>query len=345
MTAPGGSGAVPVAQDDDGAWSPDVLGEGWSSRTLRLAPDDQGDGAVATLVRREPRADDPPARGVVLYVHGYVDYFFQTHLADALAAAGWAFAALDLRDHGRSIRPGRLPNYVRHIGRHGEEIDRAVRILRAEEGHGRVVVMGHSTGGLIAPLWVHHRRRTAPPSDRPAPVDALVLNSPWFDLNRGWFDRVLTTRLVKVLARVAPHMVVGRLGPFYGAWLRAADGGGWSFDERWKPDAGFGVRAGWLASVRRGHDEVARGLDVGVPVLVCTSDRSGPAFRDHDALDRTDSVLDVRHMWQRAPRLGDDVTVVRVEGGVHDLALSREPARTVYLRTVTDWLDRRFPGT
>jgi alpha-beta hydrolase superfamily lysophospholipase len=319
-------------------WRPDVLGEGWEARTLDLRPDGQGGAAVATLVRRTGRAGDPPSRGVVLHVHGYVDYVFHAHLGDALAAAGWAYRGLDLRDHGRSIRPGRLPNYTDELGTHTEELDRAVRLLR-EEGHERVVVLGHSTGGLLVSLWAHHRR------DRPdgAPADALVLNSPWFDLNRGWWDRVVTTRLNRALARVAPRAVVGNLGEAYGQWLHDPEGGGWEYDQRWKPDGGFGARSAWLASVRRAHDAVAAGLEVPTPVLVCTSDASGPADRMHPAIDRTDSVLDVAHMWERAPRLGADVTVVRIPGGVHDLALSRPGPREHFVRSITDWLDRRLP--
>ena len=45
----------------------------------------------------------------------------------------------------------------------------------------------------------------------------------------------------------------------------------------------------------------------------------------------------------RAPFLGQDVTVIQIEGGVHDLALSPEPARSEYLRTVTTWLAERLP--
>ena len=43
-----------------GAWGPDLLGPGFEARTLELLPDEEDDGAVATLVRHVP-ASDPGA--------------------------------------------------------------------------------------------------------------------------------------------------------------------------------------------------------------------------------------------------------------------------------------------
>jgi len=307
----------------------DVLGGGWVRRTLHLRPDAQGD-AVATLVHRGDAggARDRPA---VLYVHGFVDYFFQTHVADALADRGYDLYALDLRDYGRSIRAGREPNDTRSLATYAEEVDAAVRLVR--ERHDRVVLLGHSTGGLIAALWAQHRRGRGL-------VDAVVLNSPWLDVRGSVVERkVLAPAIDHVLGRVAPRLVVSRLGEHYGRALHADGGGEWAYDLAWKPYAGFPVRAGFVRAIRRGQAEVARGLDIDVPVLVLASDASGPDDRWHDGLLTTDSVLDPADMRRLAPRLGRDVTFEEITGGAHDLALSPLPARTRYLDEVVRWLD------
>ncbi|MEP7762695.1 alpha/beta hydrolase [Sanguibacter sp. 25GB23B1] len=314
-------------------WQPDVLGPDWVARTLVLAPDAEGE-VVATLVRR---AGTPGSRRAVLYVHGFVDYFFQAHMADELAAHGYDFYALDLRKYGRSLRPHQTPNYVMELASYAEELDRAARIIRTDEGHTELVVLGHSTGGLVASLWADARTRDgAPPL-----VDALVLNSPWFDLNERWLQRVVATRLIDLVAPLVPMLPVGRLQPHYGRALHAGSGGEWEYDLAWKPHEGFPVRAGWFRTIRRGHARIARGLSIGCPVLVLTSAASGSAKTQHDALVTTDSVLDVEQIAARAPGLGADVTLVRVPGGAHDLALSPEPARSTYFAEMFDWLARR----
>ncbi|MCC2318831.1 alpha/beta hydrolase [Cellulomonas chengniuliangii] len=310
--------------------APDVLGEGWTAQTLPLRPDRSGRSPVATLVRRTPDPGAPAARRAVLYVHGFVDYFFQRHVGDAFAAHGDDFYALDLRGYGRSLLPWQEPNYVTDLSVHSEELDAAARLLLVD--HDELVLMGHSTGGLIAALWADARRDDGV-------VGALVLNSPWLDLRGSWFERVVATRLIDVAGPLAPRLVVGKLSPHYGQALHAASGGEWDYDLAWKPHGGFPVRAGWLRTVRRGHARVARGLAISCPVLVLASDATGPDDRWHDALLSTDSVLDVAQIAARSARLGPDTTFVEVPGGAHDLALSAEQARGRYLREVLDWLD------
>ncbi|MDM7830328.1 alpha/beta hydrolase [Cellulomonas edaphi] len=297
----------------------DVLGPGWTVTTLPLRPDGGTPDPVATLVRRVAA----PSRRAVLYVHGFVDYFFQTHVGDALVGAGYDFAALDLRDFGRSIRPGRRPNAPTDLGALAEEIDAAVRLLRAD--HDQVVLMAHSMGGLVASLWA---------DARPGVVDAVVLNSPWLDLRANWFERAVAAPLIDVVGRFAPSLRAARLGKHYGEALHAE----WGYDLAWKPIEGFPVTAGFIRAVRRGHARVARGLAIDVPVLVLASDATGPDDRWHEELLTTDSVLDVAHIASRAVRLGSDVTFVEVPGGAHDLALSPSPTRERYLDEVLRFL-------
>src|ERR1700749_2774067 len=91
---------------------PALLGEDYRQHVIALGADPDGEGSIAAvLVRREPRAEEV-ARGVVLYVHGFSDYFFQTALADFFAARGLAFYALDLRKSGRARRRGQTAHYV-----------------------------------------------------------------------------------------------------------------------------------------------------------------------------------------------------------------------------------------
>jgi alpha-beta hydrolase superfamily lysophospholipase len=310
----------------------DVLGEPWTCRTIALRPDAvsraTGTDPVASLVSRR---DVDPDRIGVLYVHGFVDYFFQAHLGQPLADAGYQLYALDLRDCGRSRRPGRPVDTTNHLATYAEEIDLAVKALQAV--HRQVVLLGHSTGGLIAALWA---------DARPDVLDALVLNSPWLDLRGSWLERTALTWALDAVGAVRPELVVSHLDPHYGKALHVSTGGEWDYDLAWKPYDNPPVTAGFIRTVRHAQARVARGLWISCPVLLLASDATGPDDRWHEELVTTDSVLDVRDMRRLAPELGTDVTFVEVPGGAHDLALSPAPARDRYLAEVIGFLDARL---
>jgi alpha-beta hydrolase superfamily lysophospholipase len=319
-------------------WQPDILGDGYLQHTIELGADPDGEGDVAAvLVRREPRPDET-VRGAVLYVHGFSDYFFQTELADFAAARGLAFYALDLRKCGRARRPGQTAHYVSDLTRYDAELEESLAIVADAHPGLPVVLMAHSTGGLVLPLWLDRRRAAG----RLAPVAGLVLNSPWFDLQGTSFQRGPLTQALRVLARVAPLRAL-RLPPstVYGDSVYAGSRGEWDFDLALKPLAGFPITPGWLNAVRRGHARLHRGLDVGVPSLVLRSDRSHWARTWSEAADRADTVLDVDQIARWSGCLGNAITVVPIPGARHDVLLSeREPRERAYA-AIAAWLDRQ----
>lgn len=321
-------------------WQPDLLGAAAEARAIPLGPDRAaldspgGDPLRATLVRMAP----PRHRRAFLYVHGFSDYFFQAEWATALAAGSRGdFYAIDLRRYGRSLGAGQVPADARDLADYDAELLAALDLIRADgDGHDEIILIAHSTGGLIVPLFLSRHRRAA---------QGLVLNSPWFDVNDSALKRIGSGPVARTLARRDPLRVVSQLEPGYTAAIHASSGGEFDFDLDWKPFAGFPVRAAWLAAVRRGQRELRRGLHLPLPILMCTSSRSGgtrgrtATAADHAA---SDTVLDVAHMWRAVPDLGRDVTLHTIPGGRHDLALSGERARATYLHAVLDWIAWTF---
>ena len=316
------------------AWVPDTALLGFEATTLPLERADDGE-MVATLVRG---MCDAPSRCAVLYLHGFADYFFQSHVADALNESGWDFYALDLRRYGRSLRPGQRPNFCLDLAEYDAELGAAIDIVRREEGHDTLVLLGHSTGGLVASLYAHRGARRAA-------VDGVVLNSPFFGFAVP-FPHSMLLSIGGTVGAVAPWIADPRgLSPRYAESLLAEHHGEWTYDTRWKPVRGFPVYYGWLRAIRKAHAQVRRGLGVQCPVLLMHSSgsMSGVGAWD-DAFLSHDIVLAVSDMKAVGPRLGGDVTLEEIEGGLHDLFLSALPARTAAIEKVIAWLASRFPA-
>jgi alpha-beta hydrolase superfamily lysophospholipase len=317
------------------AWQDDILGEGYQQHTIELGPDPDGQGDVAAVLVRRTTEGSPAPHAAVLYVHGFSDYFFQTELADFFADRGLAFFALDLRKSGRSRRPGQTAHYVSDLAQCDAELDAALDLVGSDHPGLPVVVVAHSTGGLIVPLWLDRRRRR---TGTPAPVAGLVLNSPWFDLQGKPVMRGAVTQALRVLAKVRPQRALTMPGSPYGSTLHTSGTGEWDFDVELKPLAGFPVTLGWLNAVRRGHATLHKGLDVGVPSLVLRSDRTHYSRSYSEASDRADTVLDVAQIARWAGCLGGETTVVPLTGARHDVFLSLPEARKEAYDQVDRWL-------
>lgn len=281
----------------------------------------------------------------VLYVHGWSDYFFQRELAQFFTSRGARFFALDLRRHGRSLREGQLPGYVEQLSDYDEEIDLALAEMghgsRAEAGAGarKLVVLGHSTGGLVLSLWAQRH---------PGVADAIVLNSPWLVLQ---MNEKLTRALAPVVslrAHFSPHdLALPQLDlGFYSRAQREIEG----VDElvgvnpAWRPERAFPVRAGWLNAIIAAQAEIHGGIDVGAPVCVLLADRTHFGLVWREEMLSSDTVIEVNSVAKAALNLGSSVTVERVAGGLHDVFLSGPKARADAYARVERWLTGWIAG-
>ncbi len=314
-----------------------MLGEPYRHVRVPMGEDYEGP-VVCSVVSRY--AEQRPARGAVLHVHGFCDYFFQTHVADFFVDLGYDFHAVDLRKYGRSLLPHQTPNFCLELEEYFPDLDAAIDLIRTHSDVRRVVLHGHSTGGLIAALWAAQR------ADEGRPVaEALVLNSPWLDLQGSVLLRTIGTQALDRLGPRRPYAVIPRrVSQVYVHTLHRDYAGEWDFDLRWKPKESFPVRAGWLRAVRAGHRRVHRGIDTGVPVLtLCSAQSLQPQDVVAEAYT-SDIVLDVDQIAGWSYRLSDQVTVSRVADAVHDVFLSRPGARKTAFDRVRRWLDYAVPS-
>ena len=341
------------------SWVPDVLGDEFEQRTLPLGRDDEGD-MVATLVRAVPAAPAPAPTGWdallqrlrgrpvdaarplldgvdVLYVHGWSDYFFQKRLARFWTSRGARFYALDLRKYGRSLREGQTPGYVTALTTYDEDIAAALDVI-AHDAAGsdrRLVLFGHSTGGLVLSLWA---------SRHPDAADAVILNSPWLEFQLAPL-RAAIAPMVELQARLRPLDAAPQIDLGFYARAQAAvvdSDDVMETNPQWRPVPAMAVNAGWLRAILHGHRAVSEGLTIPAPVCVLLSARSAIPTRWSDELTSADTVLVVDDVAQRALKLGSSVTVERIDGALHDVFLSRKQARDdAYARLerwVTGWI-------
>jgi alpha-beta hydrolase superfamily lysophospholipase len=321
-------------------WVADVLPGYWQC-TLPLGHDPAGEGdIVATLIRRGPEAEARRADHAVLAVHGYTDYFFHTALADHFAERGFAFYALDLQKCGRSRRDGQTPHFITDLAGYDAELERALAVITEQDQPVKVLVYGHSAGGLIVSLWLDRMRRRGAAAH--SGIGGLVLNSPFLDLHGPAILRLpVTSAMIAGLSRMRSKGVVrSPTEGGYGTTLHRDYSGEFDYDLQWKPLGGFPITLGWLHAIRRGQARLHRGLDVGVPNLILRSDHSVRETTDPMAMQCGDAVLDVTQIARWAGCIGNRSTIVPVADAKHDVFLSLPEPRQVAYQQLDLWLDR-----
>jgi alpha-beta hydrolase superfamily lysophospholipase len=292
-------------------WQADRLLPGFEALEVGF-PDDYDGRVLATLVRL-PAADAP--RGPVLYVHGFVDYFFQRHMAERFAAEGYAFYALDLRKHGRSLLAHQHPCFCKDLAEYFADITRSLEAIGAP-----LLLAGHSTGGLVCSLY-------AARGEKREAVRALWLNSPFFDWNVPAWKRA-QLGAAALLGQAFPFLHDPKgLQPAYGRSLHREYGGEWDYDLRLKPLKGFPLYFGWIGAILAAQAKVHAGLEIACPALTMHSDEA-------------DIVLDWRHCARWGRTLGREASVLAFPGGLHDLVLSRREIRDAVFSALFAWAAR-----
>jgi alpha-beta hydrolase superfamily lysophospholipase len=134
-------------------------------------------------------------RALMLIVHGLGEHAGRyQHVAARLNGWGFAVRAFDQFGHGQSDGPrGGLPTPLRLL----EDLALLVDVTREVIGpEGKLVLFGHSLGGLVAGALLAQRLRE---------VDGLVMSSPALDAGLGPVQKLL----VALLPGLLPNLRVG----------------------------------------------------------------------------------------------------------------------------------------
>ena len=307
-------------------YTSDIL-PGFEQLTINLPNDYEGK-VVTTLVRKFYPF---PSSKAVLYIHGFQDYFFQTELADRFIEHGYNFYAIDLRKSGRSLLSNQIPYNMRDINDFYADISAAVTQIKSEDNT-ELVINAHSTGGLIAALYLHKYKDAC---------NALILNSPFLELNKKWSIRKIELPLLNLINRMFPKIKIkGTFSPFYGQSIYKGYHGEWDYNLEWKPISASYVTSSWISAIYRAHKQIKRKLKIQIPVLVMSSEQSIKNKEWTDGFKKADAVLNVKDIRKYAYYLGNNITTVSFKNGMHDLILSSKPIREKVYQTMFDWLDK-----
>lgn len=313
-------------------YEPDVLGNGFLQTTIQQAADYEGE-VVCTLVKKLCATETTKA---VLYIHGFNDYFFQEEMAEQFNSHGYNFYAIDLRKYGRSWRPYQKITNARVLSEYYADIDTALKIIQSE-GNQTVLLSGHSTGGLTVSLYANDHQASEL-------FDAVLMNSPFYNMNMGFFIRALGIPVIACQGKSHPDAIIhekNNIG-IYGSSLHTSAHGEWNFYTKWKQIISPEVNKGWIRAIHKGQVQARKGFEIDKPALVLHSSKSVYGNEWDNKFFEGDAVLNVKHIEKRGKRIKGDGQVMTIENGMHDLILSPKPVREMAYQMMFEWLDEKL---
>ena len=301
------------------------LNNDYTSETLKLHPDYEGE-VTATFISSNFNLGH---RKSVLYLHGYIDYFFHPHVGEKFNANNFDFYALDLRKYGRSLLENQHPNYCKDIEEYFEEISIAIR--KIQKTNLSIYLLGHSTGGLIATSYMNIGRER----NR---IDGLILNSPFLDFNQSKFEKTISYWVAKMMSKVSDYSKInGALSPAYAQSIHKDYYGEWDFNLDWKPIKGFPTYFRWVVAITKAQKKLEES-NIIVPILIMHSSASIKISKFSKESMSKDIVLNIEDIKRVGLKLGDKVTLLRIENAQHDIFLSSKIVREDGFKKMFSWL-------
>lgn len=305
------------------------LNTNFDIETIALKDDYEGK-EIATLIKSKANTGN---RQSVLYIHGFVDYFFHTHVAQKFNEHGYDFYALDMRKYGHSLLPHQHACYARSLDEYFDEISYSIKQIY-NNSKKKVLLLGHSTGGLIIGVYAHR----GPEKNL---VAGLIMNSPFLDMNTPKVELDGLNFMNKWLPKLFPYAIAQKHMPAaYGENLHKDFNGEWDYNLKWKPIKGFPAYYIWLKTIIANQNDLKNNPNINVPILLMHSSKTSAPKRSNKDIDKADVVLNIEHMKKIGPQLGNNVTLLEVKDGIHDLFLSKEPVRNFAFDGMFKWLSQ-----
>jgi len=285
---------------------------------------------IATLISSNRNTGNRPA---VLYLHGFIDYFFHPHVADAFLTKGYDFYALELRKCGNSLLPHQHPNYCRNVEEYFEELDIAIRLIY-KKSNTPITLLGHSTGGLIASLYLNTGKERNL-------VNKLILNSPFLEFNiQSKTARFLGKVIAGPISKLFPYAKINNaVNPIYPISLHKDYEGEWNFNLKFKPIEGFPAYYSWIHAIDIAQKKLRETSEIQVPILLLHSSKSFIPKKITPEVHLADIVLDIKDIITFGPSLGRFVILKQIENAKHDIFLSQKEVRENVFRIMFDWLN------
>lgn len=308
-------------------WQNDILGDDFEMKQVVHKEDKHN--VISSIIRLKTNI---PSKFGILYIHGYNDYFYQHEMAHKFDSYGFSFYAIDLRKYGRSLKENDTPFEIKNIENYFPDINVALTQMQ-HDGIEKIILMGHSTGGLIACSYLNNIENSA--------IIGLILNSPFLEWNLKPILKKIAIPIVSCIGKFIPTISIKQPTTIpYAHSLLKAYHGEWDFNTTWKFIQAPNVTSQWIRAINIAQKKLHKSSLIKIPILLLRSSSSVYGNRWTKDFNRGDAILNVNDISKYGKKLGQNVHEVVCPNGLHDLVLSNNDTRNFVYSTIFNWIKR-----
>ncbi len=309
----------------DSIWQNDILGDGFEMRQETLPNNENS--KKFTIIKK---CCKNKSKYSILYIHGYNDYFFQTEMANMFITHGFNFYAIDLIGYGRSITKNEIPFEIKDLTEYYPIIDYVLSIMN-NNNITDVILLGHSTGGLIAASYINDLN--------PNIVKGVILNSPFLDWNLNYFLKKIAIPIISIIGKYIPNISIKQPStkPYSESLLKEFHGE-WDYNISWKFIQAPNVSSQWIRAISIAQKRLRKKSKITIPILLMHSDNSVYGNHWNESFNRGDAILNVYDINKYGRKLGKNITIEVFNNALHDLVLSSKEIRNNVYDAIFNWI-------
>jgi alpha-beta hydrolase superfamily lysophospholipase len=282
--------------------------------TYKVFEHEYPDGNKTTLTYKKKKGN----KKALLWVHGFNDYYFHFKIGDALVNEfDTDIYAITLRRYGSTIKKDdNLLFYTDDLEEYIEDINICFNQILNND-YEKIIMYGHSTGGLTSTIYCDRGMYKNK-------IDALILNSPFFDLNDSGIMEWVLKNIIYYIGVINPKFQLSGMDDTQWNATSEETFERFYFNPVYKLRGNSPIYAGWIKTVHYYQNQIHNGdININIPILVLYSDKT----LKYPEQDKGDNVLDVNEINKYSDLLGKNVTEYIVKDATHDVFCSESKPR------------------
>ena len=260
----------------------------------------------------------------IIWFPGYNDYYYHFHVGEKFIENNYDVWALFPHNYKRCNESF----FIDDISKYFLQIDKVIEKM-VDYNYEDIILYGHSAGGLSVVSYCNLGKN----KDK---ISRVILNSPFLDFGNSNHSVFLLKYVVYYIGKFFKNICLREADESKENKLKDYIINNYYFSSNFIYNGNAPIFSGWVYTMVDYQTRFQNGLfKINIPILVIASD----TFTEDISIKKGDDVLNVTEFDSWLPKLGDNVTSIKLKDALHDVLASDYDVVLKACNEIFSWLD------